>query len=167
MKTQGIIQANVDLKFHNAKVKYDRTIIGPRQIIEKVEYIGFNATISDEENSKVENLVRQNAIKTIKWRNSFVFSAIFGFLSMVVMFLFMFILPTSMDSSEHSADHGDHLGHSNMTMLTTTAPSKNNDHTSMFVLLPGLNLETLLLFLLATPVQVNFKIKQIVRKIML
>lgn len=67
---------------------------------------------------------------TRKWRNSFIVSLIFGLPNMIIMMYFMF----TMDMSQHD-EH---------TIHTCELP---------MCIIPGLSLENLLLFLLATPVQ--------------
>lgn len=59
-----------------------------------------------------------------RWRNSFLVSLIFGLPSMIVMTYYMI----QMEEDEHH-------------------------HTNMCCIVPGLSLENLLLFILATPVQ--------------
>ena len=135
----GIIEASVARSLHSAKVKYNITLIGPRNIVESIENLGFKATIA-EDNSNLEKLARSHKKMSRKLRNSFIFSAIFGFSTMAVMFLFMFGL-------SHSDSKPKHPGNN----MTKHSPS----HEDMFILIPGLNLETLLLFILCTPVQVK------------
>ena len=155
LKAPGIIEANIILTLNCGKIKYNQSQIGIRNIIEIIEKIGYKAMISNDE-SKIENMKRIHSKQKKKWRNSFIFSAIFGVLSMVVMFVFMYGLPPLLMKKHH------HANHSNTTKndMETTHKMKM-DHSEILVLVPGLNLEVLLLFILCTPVQViNFNYKQ-------
>ena len=80
-----------------------------------------------------------------RWRNSFLWSLIFGVPALSIMIYFMFASPPD-----------DHSNQGNMTenMTTTTAKPKSS-HSYQIMLLPGLSLDNLLMFLLASPVQVN------------
>jgi hypothetical protein len=102
-----------------------------------------------------------------KWRNSFIFSATFGILSMIVMFVFMYALPPLLMKDDHHSlidNHSDHLNFSTQEM--TTKDKMKMHHSEILILIPGLNLEVLLLFILCTPVQVNFNINNyLIKKI--
>lgn len=60
-----------------------------------------------------------------QWRNSFIVSLVFGLPSMIIMTYYMIL----MDNDEHA-------------------------HANLCCVVPGLSMENLLLFLLATPVQI-------------
>jgi len=84
-----------------------------------------------------------------RWRNSFLFSLIFGIPAMIVMIFSM----ASMSWVTCPADNSD-SNTSTVNVITATESSENcGSHTVM--LLPGLSLENLLLFLLCTPCQVR------------
>ena len=150
LKTPGIIEASITFTLHYGKIKYDQTLIGIRNIIEIIEKVGFKATISNEE-SKIENMKKIHAKVKKMWRNSFIFSAVFGVLSMIVMFVFMYALPPLLMKHDDMAmmNHSDHSA--------TTTKAMKMDHSEILILTPGLNLEVLLLFILCTPVQVSYQ----------
>ena len=69
------------------------------------------------------------------------------------MFVFMYALPPLL--MKYDDDH--HSEHVNVNTHEMTANDKmKTDHSEILILIPGLNLEVLLLFILCTPVQVNF-----------
>ena len=76
---ENLKQASISFTLHSAKIKYKQSKIGIRKIIEIIKKVGFKATISNGE-SKIENLKRIQAEVKKKWKNSFIFSAIFGIL---------------------------------------------------------------------------------------
>ncbi|KAM4047139.1 copper-transporting ATPase 2 [Anomaloglossus baeobatrachus] len=75
MRMPGIIQASVALATCKAQVKFDPEIVGPRDIIQVIEGIGFQASLSKRDPS-VHNLDHKEEIR--QWRKSFLFSLIFG-----------------------------------------------------------------------------------------
>merc|ERR1719319_2127758 len=93
-KMEGIKAINVALTTERGKVSFDAAIVGPRDIINAVEGLGFQATIAGKDASR-QYLDHKEDIK--KWRNSFLISLIFGFPCMVIMMYFMI----EMSSSEH------------------------------------------------------------------
>jgi len=89
-----------------------------------------------------------------RWRTSFLWSLIFGVPAMVIMMYFMFS-----PAPEEEEAHGAMM---NMTMnhTETTTRKMTGGHGNMIMLIPGLSLDNLLLFLLATPVQVRTTITE-------
>ena len=125
MKRAGIISATVALATKRGKVKFDPSILGPRDVIEIVVGIGFEAKIyrrGIEDSSSKSYLNHSEEIR--KWRNSFFVSLIFGLPCMGIMIYYM--IEMSMQGHQHSDD---------------------------CCVLPGLSLQNLLLFILCTPVQ--------------
>ncbi|KAK8380400.1 hypothetical protein O3P69_016761 [Scylla paramamosain] len=120
MKLKGIKSAVVALATERGKFRFDPAVTGPRDIIECINGLGFNASLFTHDGSKANYLDHKKEI--IKWRNSFIVSLIFGVPAMLVMVYFMAMM--------------EHMTHEEMCCV-----------------LPGLSLENLLLFLLATPVQ--------------
>lgn len=115
-----------------------------------------------------------------RWRNSFLFSLIFGVPVMVVMAYFMISMSLKSCPSDPDDSHGNHSTHpmddansegsttgmhdghmtSTAKASTTMGHSSNGCH-DMFMVLPGLSLENLLLFLLCTPCQVAIHVSEI------
>lgn len=168
LKINGIFEASISLTMSNAEIKYNQSLIGPREIIESIEKLGYNVQVSTGD-SKTENLMKMHEKVTRKWKKSFIFSSIFGVLSMVVMFVFMFLLPIVLNMDHEENPHHMH----NMTKSRNISQkhgfnhkiSRRNldrqmDHMNILVLMPGLNLETLLLFILCIPVQVIFSLEK-------
>uniref|UniRef100_A0A673ZZE3 P-type Cu(+) transporter n=1 Tax=Salmo trutta TaxID=8032 RepID=A0A673ZZE3_SALTR len=106
-RTKGILEASVALATNKAQIKFDPEVLGARDIIRMIEVASYNLTL---------------------WKNSFLFSLVFG---VPVMGLMIYMMV--MDSQ-----HGEHGG---------SMPEEQN-------LLPGLSLLNLAFFLLCTPVQI-------------
>ncbi|XP_073518730.1 copper-transporting ATPase 2 isoform X2 [Phyllobates terribilis] len=87
MRTPGILQASVALATCKAQVKFDPEIVGPRDIIQIIEGIGFQASLSRREPS-VHNLDHKEEIR--QWRKSFLFSLIFG-IPVICIMVYMLI----------------------------------------------------------------------------
>ena len=88
-----------------------------------------------------------------RWRNSFLFSLVFGIPVMVVMIYGMVsmaavVVCTADDVNATTAAAA-------AVTVTTAAESSDNCGSHSVMLLPGLSLENLLLFLLCTPCQVG------------
>ncbi len=99
-------------------------VSGPRDLIEIINGLGFEATLFKRQYDATANhLSHQEEIA--KWRNSFFVSLLFGVPCMVIMMYYMIL----MSSDSHS-------------------------HRDTCCVVPGLSLENLLLFILSTPVQV-------------
>ncbi len=75
---------------------------------------------------------------------------------MLAMFVFMYWLPSFDSESKPSMnmnDSTDHSNHTGMDMPKPDSHSHMNMHTQL-LLMPGLNLENLLMFIFSTPVQI-------------
>lgn len=150
-KLKGITEASVTLMTSRGRFKYDKSgQTGTRDILNRINELGFKASlINNESKSSMLTTSHKKAIK--RWRNSFILSLIFGLPSMLAMFVFMCLMP--------SMDHNDKSSMNNKTFSNTTSSrtSPNHDHSMMskqYLIIPGLNLENLLMFLFCTPVQI-------------
>ncbi|CAF0725371.1 unnamed protein product [Rotaria sordida] len=119
-KVPGIKSVDVVLLTHKGRIKYDASLIGPRDIINHIDGLGFTASVLAE-NIKSEDLARLHRRVTRRWRNSFILAAVFGVPAMIIMLVFMF---------------------------------KYADHAVAPHITAGLSVENLVMFLLATPVQI-------------
>ena len=164
-KLKGMHEVGVTLLTSRGLFKYDKSSeLGPRDIINKIESLGFKAGLI-ESGSKSELLASTHRKAIRRWRNSFIVSLLFGGPSMLAMFVFMWILP-SLSSGNHDSASEEIMN--NSMSMTNSNRSGNAAHGmsererfstgheimhSQFMLIPGLNLENLLMFLFCTPVQ--------------
>ena len=123
-KRDGVITASVALATKRAKVQFDPLKLGPRDVIDIINGIGFEAKLYESNIQDSSRYLSQRE-EIIKWRNSFIVSCVFGLPCMVIMVYFM----VQMNLPGHQ-------------------------HSDFCCIIPGLSLENLLLFLLCTPVQV-------------
>lgn len=82
----GITSVTASLMTETCKIEFDRTLIGPRDMVERVEDIGYDAMLSDEEDAtQLRSLTRTKEIQ--EWRTRFYWSVVFAvpvfFISMV------------------------------------------------------------------------------------
>lgn len=119
-KLRGVQSCEVALVTSRSKIRYDNSAVGPRDIIEKIEELGFGASLlRPEDNKNNTGLDHKEEIR--KWFRSFLVSLLFGLPAMVLMVYFM-----------------------------VTMDPKN----PMPLVTKGLSVENLIMFLLATPVQI-------------
>ncbi|XP_058052667.1 copper-transporting ATPase 1 [Ahaetulla prasina] len=138
MKTKGVLYSSVALATNKAHVKYDLEVIGPRDIIQIIQNLGFNATLVKKDRS-ASHLDHKQEIR--QWKQSFLVSLIFCIPVMGLM-IYMMVMDSHM-SAMYKA--------SNLTQEEIEA-----HHPSMFLeqqILPGLSVMNLLSFLLCVPVQ--------------
>lgn len=122
-KLKGVISASVALTTQRGKFTFDPGELGPRDILETIENLGFTASIlSNKDKESRSYLDHRDDIN--RWKRSFIISLIFGGPCMIAMLYFMAIMSL------------DHEAHSNMIYLC-----------------PGLSLENFIMFILSTPVQ--------------
>jgi Cu+-exporting ATPase len=146
-KMKGITECKITLLTNRGLFRYDvNSTIGARDIIKKISDLGFKGSMLTSE-SKSALLANSHRKAIAKWRNTFILSLLFGTPSMLVMFIIMYI-PDSNDNMMHSPSVNHSINHS-----THKVDSHANMHTK-FMLIPGLNLENLLMFIFCTPVQI-------------
>lgn len=83
-----------------------------------------------------------------RWRTSFLWSLIFGLPSVAVMMYFMFAKPPA-------DEHSSFTNSSSENVTTTYKPHVSSSDHYQIMVYPGLSLENLIMFILATPVQVS------------
>ncbi|KAI1316754.1 hypothetical protein EDD11_009492 [Mortierella claussenii] len=87
-KMPGIISASVSLTLQAAKVEYDNQVLGVRDIVERIEDMGFDALLAERsQNAQLESLGRTKEIT--EWRRALVTSFMFAF----PVFIISMILP--------------------------------------------------------------------------
>ncbi|OCH85260.1 copper P-type ATPase CtaA [Obba rivulosa] len=82
----GITSVAVSLATETAKVEFDRSLTGPREMVERIEEMGFDAMLSDQEDAtQLRSLTRTKEIQ--EWRSRFQWSLCFAlpvfFISMI------------------------------------------------------------------------------------
>ncbi|MBP2242468.1 Cu+-exporting ATPase [Cytobacillus eiseniae] len=73
-KMDGVIHANVNLALEKANIEYNPSVISPIEIMQRVEKLGYGATIKTEENDQETSDYRLKEIK--KQQVKFIFSLI-------------------------------------------------------------------------------------------
>ncbi|PLR76045.1 copper-translocating P-type ATPase [Bacillus sp. V3-13] len=73
-KQDGIIKANVNLALEKASVEYNPSIVSPKEMIERVEKLGYGASVKSDENEKEAVDHRLKEIE--KQQGKFIFSLI-------------------------------------------------------------------------------------------
>ena len=73
-KMDGVLQANVNLALEKASVEFNPSAISPKDLIQKVESLGYGAMVKSDENEKEAVDYRQKEIK--KQQGKFLFAAI-------------------------------------------------------------------------------------------
>ncbi|XP_054279544.1 copper-transporting ATPase 2 isoform X3 [Macrosteles quadrilineatus] len=122
-KIKGVLTAVVSLTTQRGKFTYDPELTGPRDICEGIQKLGFTAELLTNREREARGYLDHRA-DINKWRNSFLFSLMFGVTSMITMTYYMYKM------------HAEHLSHKDMCCVV-----------------PGLSMENLILWILSTPVQ--------------
>ncbi|XP_077168187.1 copper-transporting ATPase 2 isoform X2 [Paroedura picta] len=87
VKTPGILDATVVLATSKARVRFDPEVIGPRDIINIIEGIGFQASLL-KKGPRDHSLDHKEEIQ--QWRKSFLCSLIFG-IPVLILMIYMLI----------------------------------------------------------------------------
>ncbi|XP_018565984.1 copper-transporting ATPase 1 isoform X4 [Anoplophora glabripennis] len=93
----GVRSAQVALTTHRGKFKYDPEVTGPRDIIEAIKKLGFDAQLFTRDRGD-SYLHQREEIK--KWKKSFFFSLVFGGPCMIAMMYFMVMMSMHNMSNE-------------------------------------------------------------------
>lgn len=105
----GVSDVVVSLVPGSAKITYDRDVLGPRDLVDRIEDLGFDAVLADEESklTQLNSLARTKEVS--EWRSALRFSAI---LAVPVFFLQMVfpMLPLLRDIVNIKLIRGIHLG---------------------------------------------------------
>uniref|UniRef100_A0A8C8SGL3 Copper-transporting ATPase 2 n=1 Tax=Pelusios castaneus TaxID=367368 RepID=A0A8C8SGL3_9SAUR len=86
-RTNGIFYASVALATCKAHIQFDPEIIGPRDIIQIIEGMGFHASLAKRD-PNAHNLDHKKEIK--QWRKSFLCSLVFG-IPVLILMIYMLI----------------------------------------------------------------------------
>lgn len=66
----GIISVAVSLATETCTINFDRSIIGPREMVERIEEMGFDAMLSDQQDAtQLQSLTRMKEV--LEWRSRF------------------------------------------------------------------------------------------------
>lgn len=86
-KLPGVECASVSLGTQKGRFLFDPERTGPRQILDKIHSLGFEASPFTDHKIDASYLCQKEEVK--KWRNSFLFSLVFGVPSMLLMMYYM------------------------------------------------------------------------------
>lgn len=115
----GITSVAVSLATETCKIEFDRGLIGPREMVERVEELGFDAMLSDQEDAtQLKSLTRMKEIQ--EWQTRFYWSVTFA----VPVFFFSMIakhIPLLRGFVSYRLYGGVYLGDFIVLSLTTPA----------------------------------------------
>ena len=118
-KMPGISSVAVSLATETAKVTFDRGMTGPREMVERVEELGFDAMLSDQQDAtQLRSLLRTKEIQ--EWRRRFQWSVAFA---LPVFFISMIAphIPILHDICNYPVMPGIPLCHLAVAIITTPA----------------------------------------------
>ncbi|KAL7280550.1 hypothetical protein ACG7TL_005482 [Trametes sanguinea] len=115
----GVSSVAVSLATETCKVEFDRTMVGPRELVERIEEMGFDAMVSDQEDAtQLRSLTRTKEIQ--EWRSRFQWSLAFA---IPVFFITMIAkrIPFLAPIVEHQLCRGVYVDDVLAFLLTTPA----------------------------------------------
>ncbi|GBE86253.1 copper P-type ATPase CtaA [Sparassis latifolia] len=115
----GITSVSVSLATETCKVEFDRALVGPREMVERIEEMGFDAMLSDQEDvTQLRSLTRTKEIQ--EWRSRFQWSLVFA---LPVFFISMISkhIPPLARFFNHCILHNLFVGDFIVLLLTTPA----------------------------------------------
>lgn len=88
LEMPGVNSVAVSLATETAKIEFDRAFVGPRELVECVEEMGFDAMLSDQEDAtQMQSLLRTKEIQ--EWWNRFRWSMTFA----LPVFIISMVIP--------------------------------------------------------------------------
>ncbi|XP_075738141.1 copper-transporting ATPase 1 [Rhipicephalus microplus] len=87
-KLPGVVSASVSLATQKGRFSFDPERTGPRQILERIKDLGFEAHPFTDHKMDASYLSQKEEVK--KWRRSFLLCVMFGVPSMIIMMYYMF-----------------------------------------------------------------------------
>ena len=115
----GVISVSVSLATETCAVNFDRTLIGPRQMVERIEEMGFDAMLSDQQDAtQLQSLTRMKEV--FEWQSRFLWSLTFA----IPVFFINMVGPKIPGIKELLAFHifnGIYLGDVLSFLITTPA----------------------------------------------
>ena len=73
----GISSVAVSLATETCTIQFDPSLIGPREMVERIEDMGFDAMLSDQvDATQIQSLTR--AKEVLEWRRRFLWSLVFA-----------------------------------------------------------------------------------------
>ncbi|KAM7043405.1 copper-transporting ATPase 1 [Acridotheres tristis] len=139
MKTNGVLYCSVALATNKAHIKYDPEAIGPRDVIQVIQDLGFTTSLVKKDRS-ASHLDHKQEIR--QWKRSFVVSLVF---CIPVMGLMIYMMVMDSQLSDAHAHHN---------MSTEEMEALHSSMVLEYQLLPGLSVMNFLSFLFCVPVQV-------------
>ena len=115
----GVTSVAVSLTTETAKIEFDRGLVGPRELVERVEEMGFDAVLSDQDDAtQVQSLTRTKEI--MGWQKRWRWSMVFA-LPVFVIGMIMPRIPFLRDIVDFRIIRGVYLGDFLICLLTTPA----------------------------------------------
>nr|AAB62695.1 P-type ATPase [Caenorhabditis elegans] len=119
LSKSGIDSCNVSIATSMALVEFSPQVIGPRDIINVVESLGFTADLATRDD-QMKRLDHPDDVK--KWRNTFFIALIFGVPVMIIMIIFHWILRTPMHPDKQTPIFTPALSLDNFLLLCLCTP---------------------------------------------
>ncbi|KAJ8976595.1 hypothetical protein NQ317_005785, partial [Molorchus minor] len=119
VKIPGMKSAQVALTTHRGKFRYDPEVTGPRDIVDAIKRLGFDAKLFSREGGG-DYLQQKEEIR--KWRRAFLFSLAFGGPCMVAMMYFMLMMSLHEMSNEEMCCLVPGLSLENFIMWALSTP---------------------------------------------
>lgn len=119
LSKRGIDSCSVSIATSMALVEFSSELIGPRDIIQVIESLGFTAELATK-NDQMRSLDHSEDVE--KWRNTFLISLVCGVPVMVIMIIFHWILHTPMHPEKQTPIFTPALSLDNFLLLILCTP---------------------------------------------